>query len=85
MSDRLMTAEELVRVTGRRRYTKQAEWFKRQFGFDPPRSGNNAVVITWETFQGLQNQRAGLIAYTSPSCDPTPPVYPLRKRGEYER
>jgi hypothetical protein len=60
------------------RYSKQAEWFKREFNFDPPRSGKNAVVMTWETFQALQERRAGLRTVSLPN-DPTPPVYMLRK------
>jgi Domain of unknown function (DUF4224) len=53
MADRLMTSEELKLVTGKQRYSKQAEWFLRQFNFDPPRSRNNAVVITWGNVPGL--------------------------------
>ncbi|NPT54832.1 DUF4224 domain-containing protein [Paraburkholderia elongata] len=78
MADRLMTNEELKRVTGKQRYSKQAEWFRRQFNFDPPRSGKNAVVVTWETFQALQERRAGLRTVSLPG-DPAPPVYLLRK------
>ncbi|MFM0125940.1 DUF4224 domain-containing protein [Paraburkholderia sp. RL18-101-BIB-B] len=40
MADRLMTNEELKRVTGKQRYSKQAEWFRQK----------NAVVLTWDTF-----------------------------------
>ncbi|BCG02631.1 hypothetical protein PPGU19_071990 (plasmid) [Paraburkholderia sp. PGU19] len=78
MADRLMTNEDLKLVTGKQRYPKQAEWFRRQFNFDPPRPGKNAVVVTGETFQALQERRAGHRTVSLPS-DPAPPVYLLRK------
>jgi hypothetical protein len=78
MSNRLMTEDELRQVTGKQRYSRQAEWFRKQFNFDPPRSASNAVVITWQTFQALQDRRAGLTAAPLPH-DPPPPVYLLHK------
>jgi hypothetical protein len=32
MSDRLMSADDLVRVTGKKTSNKQAEWFFEEFG-----------------------------------------------------
>jgi hypothetical protein len=60
MSDRLMTLAELERVTGKKRYGKQAEWFKEQFGINVVRCGDGSPVVTWATFEALQAKRAGL-------------------------
>jgi hypothetical protein len=78
MSDRLMTAAELERVTGKKRYSKQADWFKDQFGIDVVRCGDGTLVVTWATFQALQDRRAG-IAPGSMETNVRPPVYLLRK------
>lgn len=60
MSDRLMTAEDLARVTGKKRYGKQAEWFKAQFGINVVRCGDGSPVVTWATFEALQAKKAGV-------------------------
>lgn len=60
MSDRLMTAEDLHRVTGKKRYSKQVEWFKEQFGINVVRCSDGSPVMTWATFEALQAKKAGL-------------------------
>jgi hypothetical protein len=60
MTHRLMSKEDLERVTGRKRYGKQIEWFREQFGVNVVRSGDGSPVITWATFEGLQAKKAGL-------------------------
>ncbi|WP_322068957.1 DUF4224 domain-containing protein [Paraburkholderia bannensis] len=62
MSERLMTAEDLARVTGKKRYGKQAEWFKAQFGINVVRCGDGSPVVTWATFEALQAKKAGLMS-----------------------
>lgn len=64
MSDRLMSAEDLSRVTGKKRYGKQCEWFRLQFGINVVRCGDGSPVITWATFEALQAKRAGLTVAT---------------------
>lgn len=64
MSDRLMTLAELERVTGKKRYGKQAEWFKEQFGINVVRCGDGRPVVTWATFEALQAKKAGLLIST---------------------
>lgn len=73
-----MTAEDLERVTGKKRYSKQAEWFKEQFGIDVVRCGDGTLVVTWATFQALQDRRAGLTATESAPAE-RPKVYSFRK------
>jgi Domain of unknown function (DUF4224) len=60
MSDRLMTAEDLARVTGKKRYGKQVEWFRTQFGINVVRCSDGSPVITWATFEALQAKKAGV-------------------------
>lgn len=60
MSDRLMTADDLSRVTGKKRYGKQVEWFQEQFGINVARCGDGSPVVTWSTFEALQAKKAGL-------------------------
>lgn len=60
MSERLMNEADLVRVTGKKRYGKQAEWFKAMFGIDVVTAATGAVIMTWSTFESLQAKKAGL-------------------------
>lgn len=60
MTDRLMSAEDLARVTGKKRYGKQVEWFRSQFGINVVRCGDGSPVVTWATFEALQAKKAGL-------------------------
>jgi hypothetical protein len=60
MSDRLMAPEDLERVTGKKRYSKQAEWFKNRYGFTPVTCGDGTLIVTWATFEALDKRTAGL-------------------------
>ncbi|VWB73709.1 DUF4224 domain-containing protein [Burkholderia lata] len=60
MSDRLLSPEDLIRVTGMKRYRKQADWFKATFGIDVVTAANGAVIMTWSTFESLQAKKAGI-------------------------
>lgn len=60
MNARLMSDEDLVRVTGKRRYTKQAEWFAAQFGISVSRAADGKLVMTWATFEALNAKKAGV-------------------------
>jgi hypothetical protein len=72
MSEHLMTAEDLERVTGFVRYSKQVEWFKRELRVDVAKRADGAPVITWETFIAIQKKRAGLTA--TPIEEQRPPL-----------
>ena len=65
MSDRLMSAADLERVTGLKRFGKQAVWFRLQFGVNVVRCGDGSPVMTWLTFEALQQKKAGLTAAPS--------------------
>jgi hypothetical protein len=57
-----MTEDELVRVTGKRRHSKQAEWFKTTFGVDVVRAGDGKLIVTWQTFEALNAKKNGTVA-----------------------
>lgn len=75
VSDRLLSPEDLIRVTGKKRYGKQAEWFKATFGIDVVTAANGAVIITWSTFESLQAKKAGL-ACDAPGTRERPALRP---------
>lgn len=56
----LMTPIDLERITGKKRYSKQAEWFKRQFGVDLPRRDDHSIVLTWATYEALSAKKVGV-------------------------
>ncbi|WP_250477358.1 DUF4224 domain-containing protein [Caballeronia sp. INML1] len=60
MTERLMTPEDLKQITGRVRYSKQAEWFKQAFGVEITRSFDGAPIMTWALYESLLARRAGL-------------------------
>jgi hypothetical protein len=60
MDSRLMTDDDLAIVTGKRRFGKQAEWFKDAFGVELVKSATGRPVITWALFEALQAKAAGL-------------------------
>lgn len=60
MTNRLMSPVDLVEITGKRRYSKQAEWFKDQFGITVTRRDDHSVVMTWATYEALAAKKAGL-------------------------
>jgi hypothetical protein len=64
-SDRLMSAEDLARVTGKKTSNKQAEWFQSEFGVRVVRCGDGSPVMTWATFEALLQKRAGLSSANS--------------------
>lgn len=72
MSDRLMDATDLERVTGKKRFSKQVEWFRQEFGVNVVRCGDGSPVMTWLTFEALQQKKAGLSA--EPSKQERPPL-----------
>jgi len=60
MNERLLSPEDLVRITHAKRYSKQRRWFKEQFGIDVVCRDNGSVVMAWATFEGLLQKKYGL-------------------------
>lgn len=53
MNERLLSPEDLVRITSARRYSKQRRWFKQQFGIDVVCNGRGEVIMLWSVFDAL--------------------------------
>lgn len=80
MNERLMSDRDLEEVTGKKRCSAQATWFKRQFDIDVVRRGDGTIVLTWATFEALQARKAGLTnGLLSGAAPMRPPVYSMRK------
>jgi hypothetical protein len=60
MANRLMSPVDLVEITGKRRYSKQAEWFKDQFGVTVTQRDDRSIVMTWSTYEALSARKVGL-------------------------
>lgn len=79
MSDaRLMSAEDLQHVTGKKRHSAQAAWFKLHFGLTPVQSADGRIILTWSAFEGLQAKRAGIGQPTNTGGE-RPQLVPLRR------
>lgn len=80
MDSRLLSDDDLVQITGKRRYSTQAAWFKREFGIDVVRRADGRIIITWAAFEALQARRAGFnTAGAGEAPQARPAVYPLRR------
>lgn len=62
---RLMSDDDLVRTTGKKRYAKQADWFKAQFGIDVTRAADGKLVMTWVQFDALLAKKNGTAGASS--------------------
>ncbi|MDR6383990.1 DUF4224 domain-containing protein [Paraburkholderia caribensis] len=74
-----MSDDDLRDVTGKKRHSKQAEWFRHQFGIEVPKRHDGSIVITWATFEALQNKKVGTLRVDPGIPLERPPVYPLRR------
>lgn len=77
MDSRLLSGDDLIQITGKKRCSTQAAWFKQQFGFDVVTRANGHIVMTWATFEALLAKKAGVLPDGSPPA--RPPIYPIRK------
>lgn len=53
MLERLLSPEDLIRITGAKRYSKQCRWFRDQFGIDVLRNARGEIVMLWSTLDAL--------------------------------
>ncbi|UVS84806.1 DUF4224 domain-containing protein [Burkholderia glumae] len=81
MSTGLMTPEDLVKVTHKKRYSAQAKWFKAQYGVDVPQRTDGSIVLTWETLDALAEAKLGIRAADRriDASPDRPPIHVLRK------
>ena len=69
MSERLMDAADLERLTGKKRYSKQAAWFKANFDIDVVRCADGSPIMTWTQFDALMARKAGTIGSAAPTVE----------------
>jgi hypothetical protein len=55
-----MSPTDLIEITGKRRYSKQAEWFKAQFGITVTQRDDRSVVMMWATYEALAARKVGI-------------------------
>lgn len=61
MDSKLMSDDDLVIVTGKKRYSKQAAWFKHAFAIDVACNARGRPVVTWQLYEALLAKRAGIV------------------------
>ncbi|CAB3730327.1 DUF4224 domain-containing protein [Paraburkholderia rhynchosiae] len=79
MDTRLMSDQDLIDVTGKKRHSAQAAWFERHFGITPVQRADGRIILTWAAFEGLQAKRAGVGPATSSANTERPPLMPIRR------
>lgn len=79
MDARLMSEQDLIDVTGKKRHSAQAAWFLRHFGVTPVQSAAGRIILTWAAFEGLQAKRAGVGLPPNGTSGTRPPIMPLRR------
>ncbi|KWO62647.1 DUF4224 domain-containing protein [Burkholderia territorii] len=78
MNNRLLSEQDLIDVTGKKRHSAQVAWFKLHFGLTPVTRADGRIIITWSAFEGLQAKRAGIGLPASGSGE-RPQLVPLRR------
>jgi hypothetical protein len=85
MTFKLLSPEDLQSITGMKRYSAQATWFKENFRVEPVRRSDGSIVLTKAAFELLLAKRLGV----APRSDATaaderpairPPLRPVHKR-----
>lgn len=79
MDTRLMSEQDLIDVTGKKRHSAQVSWFKQHFGLTPVQSADGRIILTWAAFEGLQAKRAGVGPAASGANTERPPLMPVRR------
>ncbi|CAG9259474.1 conserved hypothetical protein [Burkholderia diffusa] len=78
MDTRLMSDDDLVDVTGKKRRSAQVAWFERHFGLTPVTRADGRIILTWAAFEALQAKRAGVLPNsTAPAARPQ--LMPIRR------
>jgi hypothetical protein len=55
-----MSDDDLAIVTGKKRYSKQAAWFRHAFGIDLVCNARGRPVVTWQLYEALLAKKAGI-------------------------
>lgn len=82
MPFKLLLAQELEEITGKKRSSAQANWFKANFGVEVVRRAEGTVVITADALEALMRKRMGIrMPGAQDFPRERPPVYSVRKRA----
>ncbi|SDH82790.1 DUF4224 domain-containing protein [Paraburkholderia phenazinium] len=60
MSFELLSNADLEAITGMKRYSAQAAWFKENFRVDPVRRLDGSIVLSKATFELMMARRMGV-------------------------
>lgn len=74
--DGLLTAEQLHKITGKKRSHCQQEWFRKEFSVSLPRNSER-VIVSRQLFENLQAKRAGILQSDVPADRPK--IHSIRK------
>lgn len=78
MDTRLMSEQDMQDVTGKKRHSAQAAWFKLHFGLTPVQRADGRIILTWAAFEALQAKRAGVLPGAGAGIAHRPALVPLR-------
>ncbi|ASW00161.1 DUF4224 domain-containing protein [Paraburkholderia aromaticivorans] len=86
MTYKLLSPEDLLSITGAKRYSLQAKWFEENFRIKVVCRADGSIVLTQEVFEALLAKRLGLAPKaTTPSEVERPLLRSERLRRLEER
>ncbi|MBN3850140.1 DUF4224 domain-containing protein [Paraburkholderia sp. Ac-20342] len=81
MSFEILSAEQLVQITGKKRKSAQVAWFKKNFGLEPVLRADGSILMTQSAFEALLLKRMGVAdALTKPEAPRPPLLSPFKNR-----
>ncbi|MFM0501861.1 DUF4224 domain-containing protein [Paraburkholderia caffeinilytica] len=81
MSFEILSAEQLVQITGKKRKSAQVTWFQKNFGLEPVLRADGSILMTQATFEALLLKRMGLVNVPKSAETPRPQLQsPFKKR-----
>lgn len=60
MNEHVLSPDDLIRITGARRYSKQRRWFEHQFGIDVTCNSRGEIILTWVAYDALMLKKWGI-------------------------
>jgi hypothetical protein len=67
MNDFLLSPEDLIRITGATRYTKQRRWFREEFGIEAVCNARGEVIMPRAAFDALVLRKWGMARGIEPA------------------
>lgn len=82
MTYKLLTPEDMVAVTGMKRYSAQVKWFEENFRVRVACRQDGSIVLTREVFEALLAKRMGLAPKVANRLDDERPLLRSQKHPE---